>query len=153
MATPITTRSRRLVTTLKLCRNVLDEVLLAANDDLIVGWLWAAKVNQYWFLNKRVPACGRTTAQPGLFFRVRWSTNTRKEVLQPKATAANDSPMEFGFDLDRNCRLILDRVDDGEDRNPGSRACLFRSAESNHSCIRLILGHIDTRPRVGNNFG
>lgn len=48
---------------LELGRNLLDEFLLATNDDLIVGWLWAEKDGQNLSLNERASTCGRTIAQ------------------------------------------------------------------------------------------
>ena len=48
---------------LELRRNLFDEFLLATNDDLIVGWLWAEKDGQYLSLSERASTCGRTTAQ------------------------------------------------------------------------------------------
>ena len=90
--------------------------------------------------------------KPGLFPRIRWSPNTRKEVLQPNATATNDSPMELGFDLDRDQRLILKRIDDSKDGSLGSRTRLLRSAESDCSCLKVVLGNVDMRTRIGGDF-
>ena len=42
---------------LELRCNLLDEVLLAANDNLIIGRLWAIKDNQYLSLNERDSTC------------------------------------------------------------------------------------------------
>ena len=93
---------------LELGRNLLDEFLLATNDDLIVGWLWAEKDGQYLSLMRELRPADVQSHKPGLFPRVRWSSNARKEVLQPNATATNDSSMELGLNFDGNHRLILD---------------------------------------------
>ena len=90
--------------------------------------------------------------KPGLFPRIRWSTNTRKEVLQPDAPATNDSPMELRLDLDGDHRLILDRISDSKDGGFGSRTRLLRSTKSNRSCFRVVLGNVDMRTGIGSDF-
>lgn len=49
--------------TLELRRNLLDKALLPTNDDLIVRWLRAEKVNQLLSLNKGASTRRHTTAQ------------------------------------------------------------------------------------------
>lgn len=90
--------------------------------------------------------------ESSLFPRIRWSTNTRKEVLQSNATSTNDSSVELGLDLDHDQCLILDRINDSNDGGFGSRTPLLRSTESNSSCIGVVLGNVDVCTRIGGDF-